>query len=135
LTDPKTVSYLDVLAQIHELMRGKRDYIYPATIKDGKRACQYWHEDDNGPGCIVGVWGYSLGLTASNLLSCEGYSSIGVLERLERAGYIFESRPYTVLFLQRLQFAQDSGATWGFAYDNAWDLVDRQQQIDRLKAN
>lgn len=135
MTDPKTLSYLDVLAQIHELMRGKRDYIYPARVTNSQRSCRYWHKEDNAPGCIVGVWGYSLGLTGSDLERCENGPSIAVVQQLERIGYTFTDRPSTILFLERLQFAQDSGATWGFAYDSAWDLVGRQQQIDRLKAS
>lgn len=135
MTGPKTLSYPDVFLQITNLMDGKRDYIYPARVINSQRSCRYWHKEDNAPGCIVGVWGYSLGLTGSDLERCENSPIITVVQQLERIGYTFEDRPYTVLFLHQLQYAQDSGATWGFSCDNACNLVDRQQEIDRLKAS
>jgi hypothetical protein len=133
---PRTLSYLDVVDQIRGLIEGNRDYVYPAQIgAGGNRSCRYWHEEESKPGCIVGIWGHSLGLAKHVLQHCENNGSIIVVERLEEAGFVFEDRTNVTRFMQGLQTAQDCGATWGYAYDNACDTMSLRQENEILKTN
>lgn len=113
------VTLTDIRQQLQEAieLRGQ-DYIYPARIQDGGRNCRYWHPEDDGPGCIVGLVFYRLGATREQLLGCENQGAVAVIERLVKDDWVFEDRESTDALLGHIQEAQDNGATWGYAIRN-----------------
>jgi hypothetical protein len=135
LTESRRLSFQEVADQIRGLINGKHGYVYPAMVAGNDRRCRLWHPETDSPGCIIGVWGHSLGLRAQDLTSCENQGASTVMDLLEEYGFRFEDKVRTAQFLQDLQTAQDMGATWGWAFDNAWELRRMKDLIDMQNKN
>jgi len=88
-------------------------------------ACRYFYADDGGgsncntPACVVGNWFVFEGLTEDDLAvdSWEALEGLGVRNLLQESKIDID--PEAVTFLTNIQTEQDTGLSWGKAFENA----------------
>ena len=94
------------------------DYTYPEDWKiyldpdEQSGQCMYVQPDMAGPACIVGHVLYAYGLSLEELETIESRTALA-------AGLEFGVDSASVNLLMTAQRAQDSGQTWGEAFDLA----------------
>ena len=88
-------------------------------------ACRYFYANDRGysdssaPACVVGNWFVFEGLTEDDLAvdSWEALEGLGVRNLLQESKIDID--PEAVTFLTNIQTEQDTGLSWGKAFENA----------------
>ena len=88
-------------------------------------ACRYFYANDKGysdssaPACVVGNWFVFEGLTEDDLAvdSWEALEGLGVRNLLQESKIDID--PEAVTFLTNIQTEQDTGLSWGKAFENA----------------
>lgn len=95
------------------------DYVY--TKPDKNEGCQNWHTDEDGPGCMIGLALYNLGMPADVLHKYRFKGVSSVAGHAKREGVIGPDQPiqeitdHAVTLFMTAQVEQDSYATWGQA--------------------
>ena len=88
-------------------------------------ACRYFYANDRGysdssaPACVVGNWFVFEGFTEDDLAvdSWEALEGLGVRNLLKESKIDID--PEAVTFLNNIQTEQDTGLSWGKAFENA----------------
>lgn len=72
----------------------------------------------NKPACLIGQWVHRRGVALDDLRKCEKQSVSRVFER-----FVPETPHLVILYLSRVQMAQDDGLPWMDAIDRARDRM------------
>lgn len=98
-----------------------RDYVDPnSSTVGGGGSCKYLKPDGETPDCGVGCVLFAHGLTAADLAvldAANGY--VGTPASTINKFFPGTLTPKAKYFLQAFQACQDTGGTWGDAYDEA----------------
>lgn len=106
----------DTVAACVEERGADYQYRVPSADSDMGGSCLYWHEDEQQPGCIVGLALHKLGVSDEFLRNHEGNTSIGMLKLLtENHEWTFEDYLEVDWWLNEIQRRQDDGMRWGDA--------------------
>jgi hypothetical protein len=102
------------------------DHVY--SRPEGAEYCLYVH--DNEPSCIVGHYLINtLGVAKHVIQNHEGIGASTVVGILHTRGLMPDVDYWAATFLGVVQREQDSGATWGEAYEYASDHVEGRRRV------
>jgi hypothetical protein len=109
---------------LREVVAGREDYVYRSPegydAESEKYNCQYWHGNDDCPGCLIGAALHQAGVSAANLLALpqNRISATDVLLALQDLAGVTLTDDARDIF-QMAQSAQDLGSPWGDALRRA----------------
>lgn len=114
----------DLLKDIVREFGEDHTYSNPATLLDtGTNGCDYWHDDEDKPGCLIGHALHRLGVPGDWLHGQEGSNAETLLNML-RANYLWNIDQDSTRLFTVAQARQDALDPWGVALKDATMHVD-----------